>query len=101
MAIVITHICDRCGHTQPKQPDNTFPDRRDMHQISVIVSDGPEYGGPAFTKISHTALWCGKCLLEKRITRPYRRQGDPEPPPPPSIEEMLREIVREEIDANR
>lgn len=97
MGIVTIHTCDKCGFAQPSENGGKAPDRRTMHNINITVYDGPIYMSAGNTKVHYAALWCEKCLLERHITKPYRRRDDPEPPPTPSFEDMLREIIREEI----
>lgn len=86
MATVVTYTCDRCGHTQ--FDSNTAP--RAMYSVGVFCK--PQ----GYTKVSAiecrvNALWCADCA---RPLISYEKKPEE---PQMTLEDYLREIIREEI----
>jgi len=87
------YTCDRC---KAESADNKI---LDLAIISIGVKDA-SYGSYSSITLRDCANreveWCIKCRTETGIER--EREETPKPlPKPPTIEEMLREIVREEL----
>jgi len=94
--------CDRCDKEQEA--------RDQFWQIGISVrSVDMAHTAPT---LRHATEWCRECvdevrLLDGAVTKfledDARRKGQPRPADPPTIEEMLRAIIQEEIneDANQ
>ena len=88
MSKLTTYTCDRCKKTSEKP---NF-----LHSITVMV--GSRYGnnnGP-------TVEWCRACVVEAGITSwtpspPLKKEDLPEAL---SVEDLIREIIREEMESN-
>jgi hypothetical protein len=96
MAIKTTYTCDRCGHAQD--------DAEQMWSVGVTYSHGHgrlEYIGGKSTY--GAALWCRACMQHLGILGPHQAQVEDAAakpaPAPPSLEDLIREIAREEIAA--
>ena len=93
--IVTTYTCDKCGHEQ------IGSDQMWNIGISVTVySRTPQY--------SHSReplkgeLWCRPCVVKLGLLPTSEAVNDPpQPDPVPTFEEMIREIIKEEIDESR
>lgn len=95
MAIVTTHTCDRCGHSQDAYIGSKEPDRRTMRLICIAISRN-EHQDFTYNAGHHKALWCDQCLIDTGIIRLSKQPENPQPPEP-SFEDKLREFIREEI----
>jgi ribosomal protein L40E len=87
--IEIKYICDKCEATQPTA--------QQMWMIRVQIGHhGGGYNQMPWS--SKEEMWCRKCI-EGLGLLPSFDQPAPEsvPPPPPSFEDMVREIARDEI----
>lgn len=85
MAIKTTYTCDRCGHEQDNDDQ--------MLEIGIV------YRHLRFSFSPHpgkNALWCRKCTDEVGIT-PVQKTADPQPPPRLTLEDLIRELIREEV----
>lgn len=97
-----TFTCDRCKHAQAR--DRKFGDAdRWMKTIDVVMRDGYTTSG-AIRSADHgttfvkTVIWCDQCCAEMGIGDLHSLSPRvPDAPPQPTIEDMLREIMREEI----
>ena len=88
--IVTTYTCDKCGHSQESGTQ--------MWHVAVVLK-GPGMPWPLFPKI--TSLWCRKCV-ETLALLPQGGGAEDAPPPPdplPTLEDMIREIIRNEVEA--
>ena len=83
--IVTTYTCARCGHAQTTNGQ--------MWTIRVSVSHGTSASN--YPSTTRDALWCRKYVEEKALL-PSNPPIDP-PPELPTIEDLIREIVREEL----
>jgi len=87
MSVTTTIKCDRCH----KEVKNT-----EIKSININVADGannryePSYSYP----VKH-ADWCIDCCVEMQVYSPKKKTDEPTPPPI-TIEDLVREIVREE-----
>ncbi len=88
MSVVTTYTCDKCG-TCAVSPEGYF-------DMSVGVRTvGSSYVGPV-SKL--TALWCRACVVAAGLTLPKPKETPP--PAPTTLEDLVREIVEEGIDAH-
>lgn len=92
--ITTTFTCDRCG--EEKHNDQ-------MTTVSIYIRDGAgrPYGPASFGDYEHpvkSADWCRDCLKELGIwpVPPKPKEGEPEPYVA-TMEDIIREIVREEL----
>jgi hypothetical protein len=91
MSVHTTYCCDRCDYSQDT------PDQ--MWNVQALV--WAMNGNPPHLSYADKdrKLWCRRCCEEMGILpRPKPREGDP-PFVPPSFEDLVREIAREEIEA--
>lgn len=92
MAVTVTYSCDRCEHSQtnPEQPrmmrSVIFGFANSLHDTTLSQ----------YTHTKHQKMWCDSCLKEVGlIEKPKKEQTAVYVAP--TFEEMLREIMREEI----
>ena len=85
--IVTTYTCDKCGAAKDNA-DN-------MWKIGIVV-ESPDYR-TARQDVRNEQLWCRSCVVSKLGTLAPTKDTPPQPDPLPTLEDMIREIVREEI----
>jgi hypothetical protein len=73
-----------------------------MHTVSIVMTNGHARRNSNTTILCSdfmkTVLWCGSCCEQIGLSRVTRVSAPkPDAPPPPTIEDMLRDIIREEI----
>lgn len=96
MSSITTYKCDRCGGT------STDREELKLSQIGIGVKRdvGSFYYSPGSYMLQDTqhreAEWCEKCLLEVGVMSP-RPKEEASTPSFPTLEDLLREIIREEI----
>lgn len=90
MSITTTYTCDKCGASQ-----GTYTQMWEIKVAFYHYGNRPEYSDGLQPK----ALWCRKCVepYPFLLGRP-RLEGDTSPPPP-TLEDFLRDIIREEVTA--
>jgi len=99
MAHTTTLKCDRC-----KQSWN-LPDHRQLWRIGVsYYTNAPAYYSSDFKQPNqgHIAEWCRGCMVEMGLLGPSSDGEDKDkirPDPPPTLEDLVRAICREEIEA--
>ena len=83
------YVCDRCGHTQ-------YEDNNQMWNIAVTCwHESHSRNAPWGSK---EALWCRKCCETFHMLKFSTDENkDHVPAQPPSLEERIREIVKEEV----
>ena len=89
--IATRYTCDKCGHHQ------TTNDQ--MWGIAVVITHGipvPNYG-PRLTPQAD-GLWCRKCIESIGLLCAAPKP-DEKPEPAPTLEDMIREIVANEVQA--
>lgn len=92
MASETTYTCDRCKGQMIGGNFDHF-----LEKVGVHV--GKQYGGsPSFAR---SADWCRPCLIAMGLRKPadHIKDDPPAPDPVPTFEDVLREIVREEIES--
>lgn len=92
MAHKTTYTCDRCSK-QGESPDFLLAvDVRIRSSYPTSYSDNMD--------VKKTAEWCQQCLHDTGLKQIYdvekKKRVDP-PPNPPTIEDLVREIVSEMI----
>jgi hypothetical protein len=87
MSIVTTYTCDRCGHSQN--------DSDQMWNVVVSITHNV-HSEPGYYDGRHRVLWCRGCTEHFGLVPARRPAGTPEPILP-TLEDMIREIVREEM----
>ncbi len=95
-----SYSCDRCGHTQDR--DRKFSDEdRWMWKVTLFchLGDDPKVED---RNLVRQVLWCSSCCDEVGLDN---LSGHTEQPvdvaDPPSFEDVLRAIIRDEIGAPR
>lgn len=84
MPVNTTYVCDRCGHTQTK----------DEQMWNVGIFYGHVHNTSEMKKPS---LWCRKCCDELQIISTPTAAASEPPLVVLTLEDKIREIVREEI----
>ena len=92
--ITTTYKCDRCGHSQE--------DKQQMWHVKIYC----EHVGYVQPRQFHflpdgDALWCRKCVDELGLLSSFVNPSAIQATPPPTLEDQIREIVREEVAAAR
>jgi len=85
MSTKTTYICDRCKCE--------FPDRKDIKCVSAGVG---EYAGSDSWFKSFRQHWCHGCLAELGLPAWHSKVSDVLPVSTPTLEDMIREIIRSE-----
>ena len=87
--IVTTYTCDRCGHSQTGEGN--------LWTVRVQVGPGVNHQFNHYD--GNKLLWCRPCIEFFNNLLSLFRDAKPSPdaPPPPTIDDMIREIVREEL----
>ena len=84
--IVTTYTCDRCGHSQPTDDQ--------MWTVIVGINSGHYASQMPYKK--REALWCRTCVEKLHLMPPHVLKPA-DLPPPPTLEDMIREIVADEV----
>lgn len=84
--MAIKYICDRCG--------GETDDGSKIYHVrlqAIATSRGPYQSHPS----SHMkqAMWCENCIVQTVGARPPKEDE----PPPPTLEDIIRDLVREEV----
>jgi hypothetical protein len=92
MSIVVTYTCDRCGH---QQTDDT-----QMWHIGLKVEHLPKPAKFDYWELDAAPMWCRECVDSLQLLgfRPKQIKENP-PPVEITLEEKIREVMREEIEA--
>lgn len=90
--ITTTYKCDRCGVEQPTHEQ--------MWEIIFHFRPFDKRPYQAMQYMPATALWCRNCCeLYPQMLK--KKEETPTPAPPPTLEDLLREVIREEVDNGR
>lgn len=92
MSRITTYKCDRCKKSSETNKD------LDLERVRVVWGD---YSGAGSYKQEHSAEWCKPCRIETGIENPNHDKAVAPIIPPPTLDDLIREICREEIDAAR
>lgn len=86
MAIETAYVCDRCDHKQ-KTPAK-------MWKVGIVVN---HIGHVQVSSPRSSQLWCDDCTNKFSLTpKPFSAFPD-EGPKPPTLEDIIREIVFETV----
>lgn len=95
MAIETKYICDKCGHTQPE--------RDQMWEVAITVRHlnfhNTAVAAIGKTGDKHKRLWCRKCVQKAHLLCADAGEKVKVSLKPPTLEDIVREIVQEEIEA--
>ena len=88
--IKTSYICDKCGAVQDS-PEQFWT-------IGLVYShQGATYLQYSTPKKKHTMQLCRRCLVDLGILIPANTD-EPVSQSPPTLEELIRDIIREEIN---
>ena len=89
MAVKTQYICDRCGHSQ--ENNNQMWD----FEMNLYNSESRSRGKHRCT----TVMWCRTCVehFGWLPRNPEKQKENPLPIPTPSLEDLIREIVKDEL----
>lgn len=92
--IVTTYTCDKCGHEQT--------DDEQMWDIGVSVAYHSFAQRDNYRKEPvKKELWCRACVVKLGLLSTSSVTSDPSQPETPlTLEDIIREIIREEIDSS-
>jgi hypothetical protein len=88
MSHTTTWMCDRC-----KESSN---DRKAL-ALETIGIRWNQYQS-ASQSLIHQAEWCVKCRVEMGVVGPSHDPNAQPIAPPPTLEDVIRELIKEEID---
>ena len=91
--IVTTYSCDKCRH---KQEDRSNP--RQLWEIGVIIQDIGAFSRGGFQDIKHKSIWCRECIVDSGLQPPKKDEPTPKPI---TLEDIVREIIQEGIEASQ
>lgn len=84
--IVTTYTCDRCAHTQEK-PEQMW---------QIALSRKHMFSS---ADMSHEQLWCRACMEVFRLLPAHVVAKADLPAVVPTLEDLIRDIVRTELEA--
>jgi hypothetical protein len=87
--ITTTYTCDKCGHAQTNAEQ--------MWTVGVVVSH--KHYVFSDSEVRNRALWCRACVEKLHLLPQASAKPADIPQIAPTLEEMIREIVREEVTA--
>ena len=91
MATKVIQTCDRCKKTGS-------PEIVELRGIYLRVSSKPyeEYSQASLVS-NHKAEWCDECVRKVGIWPPAGLPPEQVMSPPPTLEDLIRDIVRQEL----
>lgn len=90
MPIMTKYVCDRC-----KAEQNTG---EQMWHLGIVCTHDGHTSYHGSTTPRHTVLWCRKCVEEIGVILPMVLRAEGVEAPQPTIEDMIRAIVKQAID---
>lgn len=80
--------CDRC--------------KKEVEKLIEVGAGERSYnrhygGGDTYELYQLAAEWCLDCCIKMHIANPCEKSGAQPIQPPPTLEDMIREIIREEL----
>ena len=94
MTIVTTYTCDKCGHSQE---DAKSPRQMWSLEVAVKRMENKTYSAPFVNKGGIT--WCRECVIATGVVEPAKDEETPTSPL--TLEDLIREIIQEEIEAGQ
>lgn len=89
--IITTYTCDKCGHEQTN--DNQ------MWNIGVAIHHQAHDSRYAYSREPMVkGLWCRPCIESIGLLCPAPKPDDKDVKPAPTLEDMIREIVANEVE---
>ncbi len=89
MAITTEYKCDRCK--------KVVDGGESLMTVGIFtIYHGYKHSIP-LTRIEKSEHWCIECRIEKGIERPHPAFKAKPEDPAPTVEDLIREIVREEV----
>ena len=96
MPIITAYVCDRCGHSQPTD-DQMWQVGVACHTTrSTVYSLASDY-----RTFQSTRMWCRGCCETVGVLPPAGPRKGEMAMAQPSFEDIVRDIIREEIEAAR
>ena len=86
--ITTTYKCDKCGHEQPTADQ--------MWTVAFTFKSAEDWSSTQPAKAKEE-LWCRACLEKLHVLSQHSAKEVDIPTQPPTLEEMIRQIVREEL----
>ena len=84
MSSMTIYKCDNCGSESKGS--------RHTRTVGIYV------GSIDYSDFRKSEDWCEACIKKAGCVPPTRpKKEDPAPPPAPSLEDMIREVMRQEI----
>ena len=93
MAQTTTYTCDRCKNSAIDDP---------RFLVHVRVDCGDPYSQSGYSPAKTAGqMWCADCLVSMGLIWPSNigRDNATAPIPPPTLEEVIRDIIRDEVEA--
>lgn len=87
--IVTTYTCDKCGREQTES--------KQMWEIGISARESTIKFNKWVATPKESVLWCRSCVVKLGLL-PSAENDPPKPVPTPTFEDMLREIIREEME---
>jgi hypothetical protein len=88
MSVTTTYKCDRCGA-------EAIDDRDFLNEVGITLPE--RYSSYQTRKQVKSTWWCRPCLVTCALESP--RHGEAGPVAPVTLEDVIRDIMREEIQA--
>lgn len=97
MGVETKYTCDRCGHAQATDTQMWSVGFAYAHGLTNLTT----YGSSRSAHLP--ALWCRGCLERLGVLGPHqievRKEGETPAPAPPTLEDLVRALAREEAEA--
>jgi hypothetical protein len=84
-----TYQCDRCGNFLEGKKPYGRPDQLWTVKVTIEAGYGPS--------VVDQQDWCRECVTSLHMICPPPNSPNPQPEGKPTLEEFIREIVREEV----
>ena len=96
MPIITAYVCDRCGHSQPSD--------HQMWQVGIACHATRTSGYSSsldYKAFQATRMWCRGCCEAVGVLPPHAPRKAETATAQPSFEDIVRDMIREEIEAAR
>ena len=92
--IVTTYTCDKCHHSQEKQATP-----RQLWEIGIGITVFGSRISSYSRSLCNEQLWCRECIVSVGLLPPTESERKDAPSQPPTLEDLLREMIQEEISS--